>query len=194
MDSATATFERPSTAHDWGRQAWTLEGLFVAHEPGTTLQMKGWSPSYSELVIYSVEALSRLQQFLEGPMDTGHPEHVEKKKQGIYAHTCGGLHFVQAAIRGANRMGSDRVLDKLRRQLDITRFRFDAERRIYRQTIAEAPKFRTLLLVQEMKFYGHILETFGLAAEWGAITPTPELSSFIKDVAGDLVDTVHEFG
>jgi len=192
VESAARTFEKPTTAHDWGRQAWTLEALFATQLPGTKIELDGWSPTYTELVGYSVEALDRLQSFLEGPMAADEPQLVEKKKQGIYAHTCGGLHFVQAALRGADRLGAEEPLERAKDELDVVRFRYEAERRIYRATIAQAPKYRTLILVQEMKFFGHLLETFGLAVEWGALTPTPRLSAFLRDVSGDLVDTVRE--
>ncbi len=192
VDSMESSFERPPTAHDWGRQAWTLETIFVAEEPGTKVQLEGWRPTYAELVGRSVEALASLQAFLDGPMKSGRPDLVEKRKQGIYAHTCGGLHFVQAVIRGTHRLGAPELLDEARAQLDRVRFRYDAERRIYRDAIRSAPKYRVPLLVQELKFYGHVLETYGLAAEWGFITPTPELSSFLADVGGDLADTVRE--
>ena len=192
LDSALATFEKPPTAHEFGRQAWTVEAIFASQQPGTRLELDGWSPTYTELALYSMEALTLLQEFLEEPMQRNLPEAVEKKKQGIYAHTCGGLHLIQAAVRGASRVGSETLLERAREQLEIARFRFDAERRIYRETIQQAPKYRTLLLVQEMKFYGHLLETFGLAAEWGVLTPTDASRRFIREVAGDLVDAVRD--
>jgi hypothetical protein len=192
LESTLATFEKPPTAHEFGRQAWTVETIFASQQPGTRLTLDEWSPTYTELALYTMEAVTRLQEFLEAPMRQNLPGAVEKKKQGIYAHTCGGLHLIQAALRGASRVGSETLLDRAREQLDIARFRFAAERRIYRETIQQAPKYRTLLLVQEMKFYGHILETFGLATEWGVLTPTHESRRFIHEVAGDLVDAVRD--
>lgn len=192
VQSALRTFEKPPSAHEFGHQAWTLEAIFATRAPGTRLELDGWSPTFTELELYAMEALTLLQEFLVEPMKQGLPETVEKRKQGIYAHTCGGLHLVQAAVRGASRVGSEALLERAREQLEITRFRFDAERRIYRDTIRDAPKYRTLLLIQEMKFYGHVLETFGLAAEWGVVTPTEDLNTFIRQVAGDLVDAVRE--
>jgi len=192
LESVRATFERPPNAHEWGHQAWTLEALMVSSQPGTKLELDGWSPTYTEVVVFTMEALARLQSFLKELMERGRPDLVEKKKQGIYAHTCGGLHLVQAAVRGASQVGAETLLSRAREQLEIVRFRFDAERQTYRQAILDAPKYRTILLVQEMKFFGHVLETYGLAAEWGVITPTPKLREFIADVAGDLIDTVRE--
>ena len=75
---------------------------------------------------------------------------VEKRKQGIFAHTCGGLHFVQAVARWVLTGGGDAERARLRRQLDLVLFRWDAERRIYARMIAAEPRYRVLLLVQAL--------------------------------------------
>ena len=59
--------------------------------------------TFEDLAERTMAQLEKEQAFLEEPMKAGHPERVEKKKQGIYAHTCGGIHLVQAAVLGATK-------------------------------------------------------------------------------------------
>jgi len=190
LDSAEADFEEPDSAHAWADQAWTVEAILAARALDADLELKGWQSTPARLGAKATEALVRLQDFLTGPMKAGRPDAVEKRKQEIYAHTCGGLHFVQTVARAGSLVPD--LAGKAKAQLDVVRFRFSAERSIYQTLIRDHPEYRQRLLVQELKFYGHILETFGLAAEWGLIEPDEALRTEMREVAGDLVDTVRE--
>jgi len=139
-----------------------------------------------------VQRLESDQAFLLGPFSRGRPDKVQKRKQGIYGHTCGGLHFIQAAVQGAGRTKDPGELLRARKQLELLDFRWDAERRIYREMIRTQPKYRFLLLVQEMKFHGHVLETMAMAHEWGVLHATPATRAQARKVAADLVDAVRE--
>lgn len=186
------TFSEPGDAHDWARQAWTLDMVFDVHGAGSQFQAQGWKPGIDALAAASVEALQRLQAFLQPAYEAGRIDQVEKQKQGIYAHTCGGLHFVQAVMHGAHVAQNAQALAAAREQLDLVLFRFEAERVIYRQVMNTHPDARLLLLVQQLKFFGHVLETFGLAAEWGVYTFDEATQLRLRQVAGDLIDTVTE--
>jgi hypothetical protein len=194
VQSVQNGFAQPASAHGWARQAWTVEALLAAHPDNPSLVFPGWQATPTQLAAQSAEALARLQAFLEAPAAAGDPGRVEKKKQDIYAHTCGGLHFVQAVARGAVHADRPDLIEKARHQLDLLLFRFLAERSIYRRTLASHPDYRIPLQVQEMKFYGHLLETYGLAAEWGLIEPDAAMQAQMHRVAADLVDTVKELG
>ncbi|MEM6859103.1 MAG: hypothetical protein AAF627_00010 [Myxococcota bacterium] len=190
LDSAEADFQEPASAHGWADQAWTVEAILAARALDADLELKSWQTTPGRLGAKATEALVRLQAFLDDAMEKGRPDLVEKRKQDIYAHTCGGLHFVQTVARAGSLMPD--LADKARAQLERVRFRFSAERSIYQTLLRDHPEYRRRLLVQEMKFYGHVLETFGLAAEWGLIQPDDELRTEMQEVAGDLVDTVRE--
>jgi hypothetical protein len=190
LDSAEADFDEPTSAHAWADQAWTVEAILAARSLDADLELKGWRSTPARLGAKATEALARLQDFLTDPMKAGRPDLVEKRKQEIYAHTCGGLHFVQTVARAGSLVPD--LASKARAQLDIVRFRFSAERSIYQTLIRDHPEYRQRLLVQELKFYGHVLETFALAAEWGLVEPDETLRTEMRQVAGDLVDTVRE--
>ncbi|MGF1511367.1 MAG: hypothetical protein ACFB9M_17890 [Myxococcota bacterium] len=189
--SAEQSFSEPPSAHAWARQAWTLD-VFVmaqarANRDGSS---ESGSVALRQLSRRASEALLRLQAFLEGPASAGRPQDVEKRRQDIFAHTCGGLHFIQAVARAAALKGNEDLRPTLRGQLELLLFRFDAERAIYRRARASHPDYRLPIKVQELKFYGHLLETLGLAAEWGLIGPEDLAETRVRQVAADLVDTL----
>lgn len=190
LASAEATFEEPRDAHGWAERAWSVAAILEARPSEQKLELDGWSASPEDLARLTLEGVRRLQAFLEDPMAAGRPDRVEKKKQAIYAHSCGGLHFVQAAVLGAS-LERD-LTNRAMKQLDIVLFRFDAEREIYREMTRKYPEYRLPLQVQELKFYGHILETFGLAVEWGVLQPDETLTRRMHEVTGDLADTIRE--
>lgn len=134
--------------------------------------------------------LEKAQDFLEAPMRAGRPDRVEKRRQGIYAHSCGGLHLVQAAVLGAALTRDPALLARARHQLDLVFFRWNAERRIYRMAEAQQPGYRWVLLIQELKFHGHALETMALARDWGVLAADGATKQKIRRITGDLVDTV----
>lgn len=75
-------------------------------------------------------------------------------------------------------------------QLEVVLFRWEAERRIYKEVLAEQPQYKWLILVQELKFYGHVMETFALARDYGVLPKDAETERKLRMVAADLVDVV----
>lgn len=192
--AAEARFERPADAHAWARQAWTLQAFFESHAPTDEIGGEGFRVPHATLVAGSLDALERLQAFLRKPHRRGRPDQLQKRKQGIYAHTCGGLHFVQAVARGASRVQDPKILNGIREQLDLVLFRYEAERVIYERVIRAKPRAELLLQVQKLKFFGHVLETFGLAVQWELFELDADTRRLLKYLAHDLVETVYALG
>lgn len=183
-------FKMPTSDDDWHHFAWSFN-LFLNTQKDRITTASG----PLELQALAKAGLLRLQEeqrFLETPHRANRPDLVQKRKQGIYGHPCGGLHLVQAVQKGVARFGDDTMKAQMRKQLDLVRFRWDAERRIYRYMIEKEPKYRWLLLVQEMKFHGHVLETFAFAREAGLIEADNEHRRFIQQVAADTIDAARE--
>ena len=106
---------------------------------------------------------------------------AKREKLGIYGHHCGGLHFMQGALQlaasarapgaagtpeGATPAGE--TLGKLRPQLELLVRRSQLEGAAYAElerATAANPDARRLILVQQLKFFGHTAETLGLARE-----------------------------
>ena len=190
VEDAIWSFEKPAQESEWRDFAWSLSAFLNAPPKDGKLKTAKGTLLLQGLVIDAVNQLEDRQAFLHEHMLANTPEKVEKRKQGIYGHTCGGLHFVQASIKGALHVKDPRMLARVQHQLEIVLFRWKAERRIYKEYIRSQPKYRWLLLVQELKFYGHVLETLALAAEWGAFKATDDQLRQIKTIVSDLLITV----
>lgn len=192
VDGAAWAFEMPTSDEDWRQFAWSL-GLFleVYGKKGVVKTHDGDIP-VSRLAQQAVAKLENEQAFLLTPMTRGRPDLVQKRRQDIYAHSCGGLHFVQGGLHAAGIIEDKNLLFRATKQLEIVAFRWDAERRIYRETIRQQPKYRALLLIQELKFHGHVLETLALAPEWGVGEADEATRELAAKVAGDLIDAIYE--
>lgn len=192
IDDAEAVIQTPKTDQEWHDFAWSLSALLIAHKD---LERKKGKPSELEvkLTTYALQTLAYLetqQAFLEPLFASDRADQVQKRKQGIFSHTCGGMHLIQAANAGAAFAGTKDAIDRARHQLDLLLFRYKAERRIYAETIAKAPEYALLIRAQELKFYGHLLETFAFAAKLGIVTPDDALRAKLRPVAADLVRVV----
>jgi hypothetical protein len=181
--NAAGRAESPTLPKDWLEYAWTLSAVLAGN----------LKPPKSPRDVIAIQALSYLegqQAFLTDLMERGQPERVQKRKQLIYAHTCGGLHFVQAAVRGAAATKDPKHIARARVQLETILFRWEAERRIYRDYRRRAPQYRVLLLTQELKFYGHVVETLALANRWGVFEATEANRRRVTAVIRDLITTI----
>lgn len=191
VDDAAWSFVLPRTAPDWHRFAWNARLLLTQSGVSAKVETVGGPLGLRDVAEAALAQVEKEQSFLLEPMRNNRPEDVQKRRQAIFSHTCGGLHFVQAGLTSAGFLdGSGRT--RARTQLDILKFRWLAERRIYRDKIAQHPDYAPLLLVQELKFFGHTLETYALAAKEGQFTPTPEDKSFFRAVTQDLRRTVKQ--
>ena len=182
-----AGFSVPADDKGWHDFAWSYGALMAANE----------APPSDPAEVVAIQTLSYVEQqqgFLEALMDEGRPDKVDKRKQLIYSHTCGGLHLVQTAMAGIARTGKDDSKARARKQLDVVIFRWTAERALYRRMRKAAPEYGLILLVQELKFYGHVLETLTLAHESG-LYPVDEASrEVVSGVTRDLLDTIYDLG
>jgi hypothetical protein len=190
VEDAEYAFHLPEDEAGYRDFAWSVSAFMIANATKGSIQTSSGTLELSRIATITVGELEREQAFLDALMKSGHPERVEKKKQGIYAHTCGGLHFVQAAALSAAMTKDAALAERVRRQLDIVLFRWEAERSIYRRALLQNPEYGLILHVQELKFYGHVLETLGLAQEWGVIRADERMKQEFRAIAGDLVEAV----
>ncbi|MHB8872722.1 MAG: hypothetical protein ACYC8T_03450 [Myxococcaceae bacterium] len=167
----------PDSEQYWHDTGWTLDLLSATHRPGKAAVFKngaGEEVNLDRVMDDALNYLERTQADLDQALAKGLAQ-VDKRKQGIYSHNCGGLHLVQAVFSWARfpevkkRWGA-----RFTRQIEVLFYRLGSESRQYDAALAGAPQYRVLLLTQMMKFYGHFLETTGrLKAETG-FTPTEE--------------------
>ncbi len=189
-DDAEWTTVVPSDDGDWHKFAWTHGAILERHGANDAIDTKFGKKTLLELALRAAHHLEDDQQTLARLREANTPEKVQKDRTGIFAHPCGGLHFVQTTAEAAKQQGDPALLAKVKTQLDVVLFRWEAERRIYRTFATQRPDARILILVQELKFYGHVLETFALAAKQGIIEPSAEQKKVLRQVAGDLLNTL----
>jgi hypothetical protein len=160
----------PPTADGWPDAAWTLDLLSDSLRPGDHFRnTSGKEIDWDVVMDAALSALEAADGELAKGMDAGLPE-VAKDKRGIYAHPCGGMHFVQAVNHWARfpevrkRWGA-----RWKHQVDVLFYRLGSERRQYDAARLQLPQYRLELATQELKFYGHWLETVGrMVNETGA--------------------------
>jgi hypothetical protein len=105
--------------------------------------------------------LELAQRELSDGMAKGLPQ-VPKRKQGIYAHPCGGLHLFQAVASWARFPEVRKKWGKrFDRQVDVLFYRLESEQRQYDAALKQAPQYALQILTQMVKFHGHFLETAG---------------------------------
>jgi hypothetical protein len=181
LQSAEAAFSTPNTPAAYATATWTLTALFSGQSP----DRKAWS-------LGALNALEALQGFLEPNFLAGRPDQVEKKKQGIYGLPCGGFHLVQAVGAGLQQMGGESEKKRFRHQLDLLLFRLEAEARIYRTYRAKYPQHQTALRIQELKFYGHLLETLMLSQQAHLVSPPQASPPILHRLVDAIADVEHD--
>jgi hypothetical protein len=165
VDSMKAGFRHsPQVPEYWRDVGWTLGVFALTEKPGTT-----WKTSDGQTVNLDQvfdDALAELEletAEIKAGMDAHLPQ-VDKKKQGVYAHSCGGLHFVQGVLAWARHPAVRKKWGaRVDTQIAIHFYRLESERRqyeaAYQQALTSMPQFKLPVLVQMVKFYGHWLET-----------------------------------
>ncbi|MCP3142546.1 hypothetical protein [Pyxidicoccus xibeiensis] len=142
--------------------AWTLDALSQALKPGANFRgATGATVRFDAVMETALSTLEAAHAELAVGMKARRPE-VPKRGQGIYAHPCGGLHYFQAVAGWARHPTVRKAWRKrLDAQVDVLLYRLDSETRQYETALASAPAHRLRLLVQMLKFQGHLLETLG---------------------------------
>ncbi|HWB81989.1 MAG TPA: hypothetical protein VG755_43805 [Nannocystaceae bacterium] len=140
-----ASFTPPAA---WGERAWTMRAIAEGRALGLP------APAGADPRAFAA-ALVDASSFLEAARAAGAP--VRKRKQGIWAEPCGGLHWIEAVAAWT------RVEPELRPQLervrDVLQYRVGVEADLYAQLRAAAPpELAVPLDAQELKFFGHVLD------------------------------------
>lgn len=195
--------QMPASDADWHQEAWTLSAWALDQRRGDKAAAKG----AVDLDKLRAAALTRLEEddqvltaYHGDPASAFDPgsalREAKKNKTGIYGHSCGGLHLVQAVIESVMQSGDAAEKRRVRKQLGVLLFRYKAERHAYAEVLARHPEAGLSLRVQQQKFFGHLLETLGQARTLGAYDPETEggrrLDRTMLEAAGDLADTVKE--
>jgi hypothetical protein len=183
----------PGNEVAWAELAWTLDVLSATHVPGSGFRdAEGRTVAVDRVMDEAFAALERAQADLGRAMDAGVPR-VDKRRQGLYAHPCGGLHFFQAVASWARHPAvRARWGKRLARQIDLLFYRFDSESAQYAETVRAQPGYRLAVRAQELKFHGHLLETLARLRRDGLLSPTRRQSEAIARSRALLAEAVAE--
>lgn len=160
VDKAKADFRTPQSHAQWAGAAWSLDLFSQVMKPGDTwLGADKKTISIDALMDEALKQLEDDTDELQKGLRQGLPQ-VDKRKQGIYAHPCGGMHFIQAVLGWARHPSVRKNWgQRVETQMAVLMYRLESERRQYDAAIQQAPALAVQILVQMMKFYGHFLET-----------------------------------
>lgn len=176
LDDARARFRYQPSDGFWSRSGWTIDaiGSRLAPKRATFVNGFGETIDWRRVVDEGFRHLEEQNGFFEDAMAQGLLR-VDKRKQGIYSHTCGGFHLLQPLLMWAQHVEVRAALrPRIERQLRILFYRLQSERLVYEEALAKSPEYRLLILVQELKFYGHWLETLGRLFAAGVFAPDAE--------------------
>ncbi|MBX7116237.1 MAG: hypothetical protein K1X64_18055 [Myxococcaceae bacterium] len=177
VDSMKRGFHHVPTNEDYWRDVgWTLDALAQTLKPGpgaVFTNAEGQRVDFNEVMNDALAYLERATADLKAGMAQGLPQ-VDKRKQGLYAHSCGGLHLVQAVFSWARYPAVKKAWGtRFDDQVAILFYRLESERRQYDEALEKVPTHKLEIGVQMLKFYGHFLETTGRLKNERTWQPTP---------------------
>jgi hypothetical protein len=184
IDSARLGFRHVPQSEDyWKEVAWTLDLLGAGLKPGKPARFTVSDGTLVDFDAVMDDALARHQQAtlgLEEGMKKGLPL-VGKNKQGVYSHSCGGLHLTQAIIAWARHPAAKKRWGaKFESLIAVLFYRLESERAQYDAALQQAPQYRLQVLTQMVKFYGHFLETTARLKQTGWKPTEPQAQAVRK--------------
>ncbi|MEZ4316477.1 MAG: hypothetical protein R3F61_03185 [Myxococcota bacterium] len=171
---------------------WALQGLATVAPPGLEWVASDGKPMTMDAFTDAVVAdLHEQTAFMRAAMAKG--EKVEKRRQGIFAYTCGGQHLLQgAAYAVARGFGSAQSRQWVEDEVAVLFWRVDLELEIVDTLVEENPTYARVLLEQRMKFLGHFLESAHKLAALGLYEPTAAQQATLDKARDELVKTVQQ--
>jgi hypothetical protein len=137
----------------------------------------------------TVAQLRKETDFIHTAMRLG--SKIEKRKQGIFSHTCGGAHLIQGAAMGVARgFGTEADREVMKGEIPALFARLDPELKQVDDMIRMQPKYRVILLGQRLKFLGHFVESTHKLAAMGLFEPSEEQEGMMQRALAELVATV----
>lgn len=183
---------RDTTAH-WNDVPWALQGLSSYASPGLAWKAAGGRAMTMDGFTHAaVERLDQETQALQIARQSGQTFNKQDASRagGLVSMTCGGAHMVQGVGHALGR-GFGEATDKARfdEQVQILFWRYRAELDTYTRALETQPRYRTLLMMQRLKFLGHFVETTHKLAMLGLLNPDPQQRAIMNEATGQLLAT-----
>jgi hypothetical protein len=156
----------------WSIQAW-CQAVDKGAQPQWTNEM-GHELHIDAVAMELLKLLEREYHFIQRARAAG--ESVEKRRQDIFAHACGGAHLFQATVACAA-LGfpkDEHLVSRMAQLIDAYLWRVPLETALVDRGIQSQPRLAALLVNQDIKFLGHALESLGKAERGGLWSPSAE--------------------
>ena len=117
---------------------------------------------------------------------------VEKNKQAIFGYTCGGAHLFQGveACLAAGWPGTETAGARFAVLSGLYLYRVPFETAMVDQALQSYPQLAILLINQDVKFLGHLLESLGKAQTHGLWTPASGERQLLDQAEARLLQDV----
>jgi hypothetical protein len=182
-----------STPH-WNDSPWALQGLVAWAPADLSWTAAGDHPMTLDRFAHaSVQRIDLETQALQLQQNNGQTfdKAASSKAGGLISMTCGGAHMLQgSAYALARGFGEETDKAVYSRQIDLLFWRYQPELDTYTKLIETQPVYRTLLMMQRLKFLGHFLETTHKWAAMGLFRPNEEQDRIMREAAAQLIATV----
>lgn len=175
---------------DFNDTPWALQGLATwAPEDLSWTATGGHAMTLDGYTHEVVGKLGEETAFMREAMANGTT--VEKRRQGIFAYTCGGAHLFQgAAYAVARGYGEPEDRDAILRELSVWFWRAQLELDLVDELIRSQPQYAPVLLEQRLKFTGHLLESVHKVWALGLAEPTEAQLALVAILRHQLLVTV----
>lgn len=179
--------------NNWNDVPWALQGLTAYGPKGLTWTAEGGRKMDMDAFVHAtVDRLDAESQALQVAQQAGQTfNKVEfAKAGGLVSMTCGGAHMLQGTAHALGRgYGEEGDRTRYQAQIDILFWRYQAELDAYTEALQTQPRYRTLIMMQRLKFLGHFLETTHKWAILGLFVPDEAQHQTMRDATVQLLAT-----
>ena len=156
--------------------AWSIQGWCQAVDRGaepTWRNSSGRTLDIEQIAMEQLKLLEREYHFIQRARAAG--ETVQKRRQDIFAHACGGAHLFQGveACAAVGLPSDENLRSRFLQLVDAYLWRIPFEIQLVDRAIKGSPRLVPILVNQDIKFLGHALEALGKAEANGLWHPNP---------------------
>jgi hypothetical protein len=164
---------------------WSIQALSTFAQPQVSWESGGLVMTLENLNLFLMAVVHQETRFLANAY--AKQQSFEKKKQGIFKYTCGGMHLIQAlAYAHVRGFGTEQSKQVLTEQVALLYYRFPIELSIYDNLMKQHPDYKIQLLIQRLKFVGHFLETSAKLEILGFSVATEQMRTVQKGALKQL--------
>jgi hypothetical protein len=170
---------------------WGVQALATWAPPGELqwIAANGTPMDMDDLSDFLVTVLTKESAFMFDTMQKG--QKFTRSGQSLFGYTCGGAHLVQGASYAVARgFGSRTSKTAIEAQVPLLFYRMPIELAQLEEFRKKNPKYNEKLLVQQIKFLGHFLETMSKLQILGFYTPDDAQLKLLEMAAQKLVVAV----